>query len=76
MARIKIYSKFKTDKKHEVYFNKIKTLSRNTEAQSYSNEQHNKQHCIVPRTAGEIAVEREADLPATPFHAGSSKTVT
>jgi hypothetical protein len=54
----------------KVYFNKTKSLS-------YHNEQDsNQQLCTAPRVTRGIAVEREADLPATSSHPDSSKIVT
>jgi hypothetical protein len=61
----------------KVYFNKIKTLSRHTAAQSYHNEHDsNQQHRTVPRVTRGIVVEREADLTATSSHPESSKILT
>jgi hypothetical protein len=42
----------------------------------FPNQQHATQHCTVPTAARGIAVGREADMPAMPSHADSSKIVT
>jgi hypothetical protein len=72
MAGIKIQNKFQTDKKHEVYINKIKTPSRHTAAQSHHNQHDsNQQFCTVPVMTRGIVVGREAHLPATSPHPDS-----